>query len=154
MTYGRAAYERLRERAGAGDAQPATPRGPQTVLWLTMLGVTAVRAVNAAVSFAAALLIARGMPAIDTAGVAGAALLGVVLGAATILLRAANLKNQQPAANMLLLASPAAGLGLLVVLGVSLPRFDLFVAGAALIVAANVLIRVRSAHPPAAQAGH
>ena len=154
MTYGRAAYERLRERAGAAEAHPAPPRGPQTVLWLTMLGVAAVRAVNAAVSFAAALLISRGMPVIDAAGVAGAVLLGVVLGAATILLRVANLKDRQPAANMLLLASPVVGLGLLVALGVSLPRFDLFVAGAALIVVANILIQIRSTHPPAAQTGH
>ena len=154
MTYGRVAYERLHERAGGADIQPAPLSGPQTVLWLTMVGVAAVRAVNAAVSFAAALVISRGMPVIDAAGVAGAALLGAALGAATILLRVANLKDQPPAANALLLAAPAAALGLLVALGVSLPRFDLFVAGAALIVIANILIQVRSTHPPVAQARH
>ena len=87
------------------------------------------------------------MPDIDTAGVAGAALLGVALAAATILLRIANLKGQ-PAANMLLLAAPALALGLLVALGVDLPRFELFAAGAALIVAANILTSTRSLRRP------
>ena len=148
LTYGRVAYQRLTERA-ASDDKSLLPEA-QAVLWLTMLGVAGVRAVNAAVSFAAAAVLSGGMPDIDIAGVAGAVLLGVALGAATILLRIANLKGQ-PAANILLLASPALALGLLVALGVALPRFELFVAGAALIVVANILTQIRSAAPSGAR---
>ena len=137
LVYGHIVYRRVSQ-------QPLSAAGlragrDEVVLWMTMAGIAAVRAVNSLASFAVALAAASGgLPRLGSGAAVGAVLLGVALAAATVLLRVGNIKARDSAANMLLLLTPGVALGLLVLIGVELPHFGLFAAGAALIVAANV----------------
>ena len=60
-----------------------------------------------------------------------------------MLLRVGNIRSEDTAVNTLLCFGPAVSLLALMALGITLPRFDLFVVGAVLILAVNVRIQLR-----------
>ena len=84
-----------------------------------------------------------GSSAADPRGIAGAIILGCIIGSGSILLRKGNIDSANPATNSLMLLSPLAALFFLSVVGIELPRIELFIVGAALIVAINVLIQAK-----------
>lgn len=59
------------------------------------------------------------------------------------MLRVGNIRTEDAAVNSLLCFGPVVSLLLLMALGITLPRFDLFVVGAILILAVNVRIQLR-----------
>ena len=71
-------------------------------------------------------------------------LLGIVRALGNILLRWGNLLSSEPAVNAISFFAPLFALLWLMVVGITLPRFDLFMVGAALILAVNILIQAQS----------
>ena len=72
--------------------------------------------------------------------VLGSICLGVVGSAASILLRYGNIASQQPGLNAIFFLSPGLALIWLALIGITIPRMDFFVIGAALILSINVLL--------------
>ena len=84
-----------------------------------------------------------GLGDINIMGVLGGVILGLTVAVGSVTLRVGNINSDNPAVNALFFVSPFLALTWLLTLGVSLPRFDLFVIGAALIVAINVLLQLK-----------
>lgn len=112
-------------------------------MWTTALGVTLARILSLPLMLTIGIISWDATAAfISLEGILGALTLGLVNTIATVLLRAGNLDSNNAAANSIYFLAPAAGLLLLAVAGIDLPRFDLFLIGAALILATNVLIQM------------
>ena len=82
-----------------------------------------------------------GIGSIDSRAIVGAVLLGVAQFGGTVLLRVGNLASDNPAVNALFFLTPLLALSWLMLEGISVDRFDLFLIGAALIIAINILIQ-------------
>ena len=80
--------------------------------------------------------------AITPVAILGAATLGLLSVAGSILWRLANLMTTDLAINAITYLTPVLGLGLLSVVGISLPRVDLFWTGAILVIATNALMHL------------
>ncbi len=135
------------------NATPIELRGDpdrRLLVWLTMLGYVIARIVALPVD----VLIGTLTPQVDgpltSAAVLGALLIGTAASVAGIMLRVGNIRTEDAAVNSLLCFGPVVSLLLLMALGITLPRFDLFVVGAILILAVNVRIQLRPDPRPAA----
>jgi len=154
LAYGKTLYYALvdvsaAEMSGRYSPQNATPielRGDpdrRLLVWLTMLGYVIARIVALPVN----ILIGTLTPQVDgpltSAAVLGALLIGAAASVAGIMLRVGNIRTEDAAVNSLLCFGPVVSLLVLMALGITLPRFDLFVVGAILILAVNVRIQLR-----------
>ena len=157
IVYGKVLYYRL----GSGvPPDPSTTirsirdRGADHIkllAWLTILAFIPVRVVSIPVNLAAGLLLSGTAHDLSAAHLGGAALMGVVITVAVILLRVGNVAATNPGVNILFLLSPALAQGLLLVVGVGVAHVGLYVTGAAMIIAANILAQAhpRSSRPAA-----
>ena len=141
LVYGKVLFYRLVGTTD-GDAQQRH-ENQRLVLWLTFLGIVIVRIVNIPISLGFSLVAFDVQLNVSFAGVLGSVTLGIAFGASAILIRVGNVLSQSPSINVLFFVSPVVALALLMVIGISLPRFDLFIIGAALIVATNILIQLK-----------
>ena len=125
-----------RERPGDRDK-----RERRLLLWLTVLGIALSRTLGIPVFLALGLATSSNSGELSSPAVLGGIILGITSTAGSVLLRLGNIRSDSPAVNALALMTPALGLVGLMVLGVSLPQFDLFLIGAALILVVNILIQ-------------
>ena len=117
---------------------------PLSLLWITVLGLT----IGNLAALPIILITGVGGSVASGDGISWLAVLGGVLLGGTVtlgevLLRVGNISSNSPAINALFFVSPLLALTWLMLLDVSLPRFDLFVIGAALILAINILIQLK-----------
>ena len=147
IAYGKILFYRLAERQ-PGDAGGGLPN-LMSLLWLTMLGHVIAKLCSVPVALVTGAAVFGGYMGLDTKALAGAALLGLMIAAASTLVRVGNIETPSPAANVLLFASPVLALGLLAMIGITLDRIGLFAAGAALVVAANIAAQCSSQRRPA-----
>lgn len=113
-------------------------------LWLALYAVTAGRLLSLPVNLVLGFVMFGGNLSITPAGALAAVATGLtLLPAASILLRLANLSIYDLGANALCYAEPVFTLVWLMLLtSIDVPRFDLFIVGAAIIVATNMLIHL------------
>ena len=142
IAYGKILFYRLAERQ-PGDASGGLSN-LMPLLWLTMLGHVIAKLCSVPLALVTGAAALGGYMGLDTKALAGAALLGLMIAAASTLVRAGNIETPSPAANVLLFASPVLALGLLAMIGITLARIGLFAAGAALVVAANIAAQCSS----------
>ena len=113
-------------------------------LWLALYAVTAGRLLSLPVNLVLGYVMFGGELGITGVSAIAAVLTGLtLLPAASILLRQANLSIYDLGANALCYAEPVFTLVWLMLLtSIDVPRFDLFIVGAAIIVATNMLIHL------------
>ena len=150
VAYGKMLFYRLAERCNQRPGHPDSGdrRRLMLLLWLTMLGHVIAKLCSLPVLFATGVAVFGADAGLDTEALAGAALFGLAISAASTLIRVGNIETPSPAANVVLFASPVLALGLLAVAGIDLARIELFVAGAALVVTANMAAQWSSQRRP------
>ena len=112
-------------------------------MWLTLLGYVLSRVVALPVNVLIGMLTPQVQGSMTTGAVLGALAMGTAASVAGILLRVGNIRSEDVAVNSLLCFGPAVSLLALMALGITLPRFDLFLVGAVLILTVNVMIQLR-----------
>ena len=149
LMHGRTLYYQLVDETQCKknrNPKPIEDRGEnhkRLLLWLTVLGVTVGRVLSLP------FVLAIGMSSLDASsksvikGFLGALLIGVLNGIAIVLLRLGNIGSSGPTINALYLMTPAVALAILMGLGITLPRFDLFLIGAILVLAVNILMQMK-----------
>ena len=128
------------------DATPIEQRGDsdrRLLVWLTLLGYVLSRLVGLPINIIIGLLAPEVQGSLTSRAVLGALLIGTAVSVAGMLLRVGNIRSEDAAINSLLCFGPAISLLFLMALGITLPRFDLFVVGAVLVLLVNVLIQLR-----------
>ena len=146
IVYGKILYYHL---TGIRDPDQQNPR---LLLWLSLLGVGISRPFSAIINIGLGLLT-------DTEGdfslsaASGAVLAGASVVGGAILFRVGNFgppgepnatpSKPDPAINALFFCSPGLALVWLMAVGITIPRFDLFIVGSTLILAINALIQLK-----------
>ena len=159
LAYGKVLYYALVPAGGTQasgrhrhhETRPIEQRGDpdrRLLVWLTLLGYVLSRLLALPVNVLIGLLAPQVQGSTTPAAVIGALVIGAAVSVAGMLLRVGNIGSDDTAVNSLLCLGPAVSLLALMALGITLPRFDLFVVGAALILAVNVRIQLRR------EAGH
>lgn len=131
---------------GSLETRPIELRGDpdrRLLIWLTLLGYVLSRFLALPVNVLIGLLTPQVQGSLTWGAVLGALVIGAAVSVAGMLLRVGNIRSEDTAVNSLLCLGPAISLLALMALGITLPRFDLFVVGAALILAVNVRIQLR-----------
>lgn len=133
-------------RHGGLETRPIEQRGDpdrRLLVWLTLLGYVLSRLLALPVNVLIGLLAPQVQGSLTPAAVLGALVIGAAVSVAGMLLRVGNIRSDDTAVNSLLCLGPAVSLLALMALGITLPRFDLFVVGAVLILAVNIRIQLR-----------
>lgn len=147
LVYGRLLYYSIvDERQEQKDATRIEDRGIEDrrlLLWLTMLGFVIAKTVSLPINIVVGAFIWDVHFGFDRLGLLGSIAIGVAFAANAILLRAGNIRASGPEVNTWNLVSPVLALLLLISVGIALPRFDLFVVGAALVISINLLIQLK-----------
>lgn len=119
----------------------------ELTIWFTMLGLTIARTATTTISLSLGFIISGPQGEFLTwSAVTGAVLVGTTFVIGAILLRVGNLsapRQTNPAINTLSFLAPALALIWLMLVGVTVPRFDLFIVGAALIMAITILVQLK-----------
>ena len=145
LVFGRTAYYRFFDDLPHSDI-PAEDRGEhghRLLLWFTLFGLVIGRILAGSVSLVLGFAVFSTYGGVTLTAVAGALMLGLADAGAIVLIRVGNTLSKRPGVNALSFVAPVLGLTWLLWLGVSLPRFDLFAVGAALILAINVLLQLK-----------
>jgi len=154
LIYGEALYYRLTDgniQAEFHNHMPIESRGAderKLLLWLTLFGVLIARGLGIPVNLAFALLATDTFQNLTFDVLLGATLVGAASFVTTVLIRLANVDAKRPGINAIYLCSPALALLLLAAAGIEVQRLDLFIIGAMLILATNVLIQVNPERNP------
>lgn len=149
FAYGKVLLYRLVDETEASqehDRKPIEERGQaeqKLLLWLTLLGLLIGNAVSAIGALPMAFIAGEGIGRISVIGVLGALALGVAFTVGALLLRWGNISAKKPGINALFFLSTPTALLWLLIAGITLPRLDLFVVGAFLIFAINILIQLK-----------
>ena len=149
FVFGKTTYYRLLGTTSTDTARNvATTReraraDQKLLLWLTLLGLAMFRIASLPLNLVIGMLAFDFELGITGLALIGATIIGVTNASGAVLLRVGNIGALGPGTNALFFLSPIAALGLLVIIGVSLPRFDMYVLGAALILAINILIQLK-----------
>ena len=128
------------------DAKPIEQRSDadrRLLVWLTLLGYVLSRIVALPVNVLIGLLTPQVQGSMTTGAVVGALSIGTAVTVAGMMLRVGNIRSSDVVVNSLLCFGPAVSLLALMALGITLPRFNLFLIGAVLILTVNVMIQVR-----------
>ncbi|MCE2511722.1 MAG: hypothetical protein J4F50_04030 [Acidimicrobiia bacterium] len=128
------------------ETRPIEQRGEpdrRLLVWLTLLGYVLSRCFALPVNVLIGLLAPQVQGSLTLEAVLGALVIGAAASVAGMMLRVGNIRSEDTAVNSLLCLGPAVSLLALMALGITLPRFDLFVVGAVLILAVNVRIQLR-----------
>ena len=118
----------------------------ELLLWVTLLGLMMSRLIAGLISLVLGFITSSSGGFPSTSIMRGAMLIAVTNIVGVILLRVGNLRTlsqANPAINALIFISPGVALVWLMQAGITLPRFDLFIVGAALIIATNVLMHLK-----------
>ena len=143
LSFGRIASYRIRRISHAKyPASDLDHEDRHLIIWYTLVGVIGGRVLAAILSSALGISLAGSYGPIELNSITGALILGAVEASVIILIRMGNLLTTEPAVNSISYLAPVLGLMWLMLLGVSLPRFDLFIIGASLILAVNVLLQM------------
>lgn len=118
------------------------------LLWLTVVGIVVARLGALPATLFVGLLVSGGQGfslevALTMRNLGGGILLGIVGALSAILRRLGDISATGPGVHALAFLTPPISLILLWLLGIDLPRRDLFIVGAAIIVASNILIQSR-----------
>ena len=148
--YGKIMYSRLKEQRTEASEEPVDETDDnisEQLLWLNVFSFVIGRVVALPMLLATAVLggsISEISNVVELSlyALLGAVLLGTVRALGNILLRWGNLLSSEPAVNAISFFAPLFALLWLMVVGITLPRFDLFMVGAALILAVNILIQL------------
>lgn len=116
---------------------------PQFLTWLTVFVAIISRAVSIPLQLALGVVADGSAGFINSRGLLGAILIGVTGAISFAMLRLGNVLADRAGVNAIFLLSPAIALSILAVSGIDLPRFDLFLIGAMLIGAINMLIQLQ-----------
>ena len=154
LAYGKTLYYALVTTGGIQPSdgykslgtQPIEQRGDpdrRLLVWLTLLGYVLSRFFALPVNVVIGLLAPQVQGSLTLEAVLGALVIGAAVSVAGMMLRVGNIRSEDTAVNSLLCLGPAVSLLALMELGITLPRFDLFVVGAVLILAVNVRIQLR-----------
>ena len=154
LAYGKVLYYALVSTGGTQpsdgyeslETRPIEQRGDpdrQLLVWLTLLGYVLSRFFALPANVLIGLLTPQVQGSLTLRAVLGALVIGAAVSVAAMLLRVGNIRSEDTAVNSLLCLGPAVSLLALMALGITLPRFDLFVVGAVLILAVNVRIQLR-----------
>lgn len=154
LAYGKTLYYALVAGGGTQPSdgyeslgtQPIEQRGDpdrRLLVWLTLLGYVLSRFFALPVNVLIGLLAPQVQGSLTLRAVLGALVIGAAVSVAGMMLRVGNIRSEDTAVNSLLCLGPAVSLLALMALGITLPRFDLFVVGAVLILAVNVRIQLR-----------
>jgi len=154
LAYGRNLYYTLVPTGGTKpsdgyeslETRPIEQRGEpdrRLLVWLTLLGYVLSRCFALPVNVLIGLLAPQVQGSLTLEAVLGALVIGAAASVAGMMLRVGNIRSEDTAVNSLLCLGPAVSLLALMALGITLPRFDLFVVGAVLILAVNVRIQLR-----------
>ena len=130
---------------GSLETRPIEQRGDpdrRLLIWLTLLGYVLSRFLALPINVLIGLLTPV-QGSLPWGAVLGALVIGAAVSVAGMLLRVGNIRSEDTAVNSLLCLGPAVSLLALMALGITLPRFDLFVVGAVLILVVNVRIQLR-----------
>lgn len=129
--------------------KPDSKQEQDLLFWLTLFAFAIARFIasilNVGVGFIISNFKFKDLISIltSTRMLGGAIAIGTINALGSTLFRYGNIKeSQRPDINALFFISPSLGLGLLMLVGIDLPRFDLFMIGAALILVINILIRL------------
>ena len=148
LAYGKVLYYALVSTGGTQpsdgyeslETRPIEQRGDpdrQLLVWLTLLGYVLSRFFALPANVLIGLLTPQVQGSLTLRAVLGALVIGAAVSVAAMLLRVGNIRSEDTAVNSLLCLGPAVSLLALMALGITLPRFDLFVVGAVLILAVN-----------------
>ncbi len=154
LAYGKTLYYALVDVPAGGASDRRSPRNAAPIelrgdpdrrllVWLTMLGYVMARIVALPVNLLIGTITPSVGGSLTPTAVLGALLIGTAASVAGMMLRIGNIRTEDAAVNSLLCFGPAVSLMALMALGITLPRFDLFVVGAILILAVNVRIQLR-----------
>ena len=116
----------------------------QQKLWLSVCAVTVGRILSLPLNLTAGLILFKGDLGISWTALGGAVLAGVLLvPTASILLRLANLSISDLSINALCFAEPMFSfIWIMLLTRIEVPRFDLFIVGAGIIAATNILMQI------------
>ena len=131
---------------GLPKKQVSTKIKSELLLWVTLLGLMISRLAAALISLVLGFITSTSGSFPSSSIIRGAMLIAVTNITGVILLRVGNLRTfsqANPAINALIFISPGVALVWLMQAGITLPRFDLFIVGAALIIATNVLMHLK-----------
>ena len=154
LAYGKSLYYALVDEPQTGrpggfpgtNLAPIEQRGDadrRLLVWLTLLGYVMSRVVALPVNVLIGMLTPQVQGSMTTLAVLGALAIGTAASVAGMMLRVGNIRSTDVAVNSLLCFGPAISLAALMMLGITLPRFNLFLVGAALILTVNVMIQLR-----------
>ena len=113
------------------------------LLWLAVLVTVVSKLIAVPLNLVWSLLVYGVHSSFDARIVIGACLLGIANAIFTALNRLGNLGSSERGINAVAYVSPVLALVILSILGIDLERIDLFVVGAALILAVNTLIQLQ-----------
>lgn len=123
--------------------QNAGDRNFWILMWLTLFATTIARIASIPIQIVLAI-VTDGISPLSTSALLGALVNGLAGVASICLIRISNiLAEKRPGINAIAYLSPVLALAILAISGISLPRFDLFLIGAILILAINVLIQMK-----------
>ena len=148
--YGKIMYSRLKEQRTEASEEPVDETADnidQQLLWLNVSSFVIGRVVALPMLLVTAVLGGNisemsNVAELSLYALLGAVLLGIARALGNILLRWGNLLSSEPAVNAISFFAPLFALLWLTMVGITLPRFDLFMVGAALILAVNILIQL------------
>ena len=154
LAYGKTLYYALvgAPQTGRTDGSSGTDYAPieqrgdadrRLLVWLTLLGYVLSRIVALPVNVLIGMLTPQVQGSMTAGAVLGALAIGTAASMAGMMLRVGNIGSEDVAVNSLLCFGPAISLAALLMLGVTLPRFNLFLIGAALILTVNLMIQLR-----------
>ena len=138
-------YYRVTNETANPKNKPIEDRGSnerKLLLWLTLHGYFVGRLVALPFLLITAF-VGDSITELSLRGTLGAVMVGCAAAGGALLLRLGNITSPHPAINVLAFMSPLLALIWLMAAGITLPRFDLFIVGAALILAVNTLIQLK-----------
>ena len=149
--YGKIMYSRLgagHTEASKAPVKKADDNPSEQLLWLNVFSFVIGRVVALPMLLLTAVLgnnitEISNITQVSLYSLLGATLLGIGRAFGNILLRWGNLLSSQPAVNAISFFAPLFALLWLMMVGIALPRFDLFMVGAVLILAVNILIQLK-----------
>jgi len=145
LLYGRALWYWTQSEApgsGMGFIEERGMADRLRLIWLSCFSAVTSRAFLIAILLTSGFVIDGGVPALDRRGLIGLAAIGAIQATIFVVIRSVNALSVGPGVNALYYTTPVVALGILMIAGIDLPRFDLFLIGAAVILAANVMIQV------------
>ena len=147
MAYGKRCFRNFTGKELPNSISDLNISDRKILLWLILLGHAISKGISTIISLSIGVLsIDIGNETSPSGGfpplaIIGAIFLGVMISIASILLRHGNVSSSQPAVNALFFLSPVMALIWLSRIGIIIPRTDLFIIGAALILTINILIQ-------------